>query len=104
MDDTSKTWKIIVSRFGPKATKALLKNIEAEYGPICFRHLAIQAIAAAEENRLTGQRAPKPRARRLPIRSTTSGSRTADLPPQTRRQTALISPNEPNDSSAHLLS
>jgi hypothetical protein len=89
MDDTSKTWKIIVSRFGPKATKALLKNIEAEYGPICFRHLAIQAIAAAEENRLTGQRAPKLRARRLPVRSSPSGSR--------NRRSAAANPS-PNGS------
>jgi hypothetical protein len=76
MDDSSSTWKMIVKRFGANAARSLLENLEAEYGPICFRHLALQAIAVAEENRLSEQRAPKHRARRLPVRLNANGSRT----------------------------
>jgi hypothetical protein len=59
MDDSSTTWKLIVDRFGPVATRKLLENIEAEYGPICFRHVALQAIAAGHQKAIEEQHSPQ---------------------------------------------
>ncbi len=60
MDDSSKTWEIIVDRFGPAAAHKLLENVEAEYGPICFRHVALQAISAGHQKAIGQQHSPEP--------------------------------------------
>ena len=51
-DDSIAAWTSIVNRLGAAGARELLRNIEGENGPICFRHLAIQAIA-------TGEKAPE---------------------------------------------
>jgi hypothetical protein len=74
MDDSSNSWNIIVSRFGPDAAGKLLENLEAEYGPICFRHLAIEAIAAAPQTTLTQNNSTKRTRRKTSIRSIAKSS------------------------------
>jgi hypothetical protein len=78
MDDSSRTWKMIVSRFGVNAARSLLENLEAEYGPICFRHLALQAIAAGQQKTPPSKR-PIIRTTRKPLaHSKVNGSRHPD--------------------------
>jgi hypothetical protein len=49
MDDSMIAWKSIVDRLGPSGARAFLRDLEAEQGPISFRHLALAAIAAGQD-------------------------------------------------------
>jgi hypothetical protein len=52
MDHSVTAWKSIVDRLGPEGARDFLRDLEAERGPISFRHLALRAIAAGEEKAL----------------------------------------------------
>ncbi len=47
-EKASMAWSSLVERMGPAAARKYLAELEAEHGPIKFRGLAIDAIAAAE--------------------------------------------------------
>ena len=49
MDHSVIAWKSIVNRLGPAGAREFLSDLEAEQGPISFRHLAPKAIAAGEQ-------------------------------------------------------
>jgi hypothetical protein len=52
MDHSVTAWKSIVNRLGPSGAREFLRDLEAEQGPISFRHLALRAIAAGEQKAL----------------------------------------------------
>jgi hypothetical protein len=52
-DHSVAAWKSIVDLRGPKFARAFLHDLEAEQGPVSFRHLALEAITAAEQALLT---------------------------------------------------
>jgi hypothetical protein len=52
MDHSVTAWKSIVDRLGLEGARDFLRDLEAERGPISFRHLALRAIAAGEQKAL----------------------------------------------------
>ncbi|HTQ37622.1 MAG TPA: hypothetical protein VMJ32_01265 [Pirellulales bacterium] len=58
MHDSVNTWNNVIQRLGPAAARAFLADLEAEQGPISFRHLVLEAIAAAQRRALAEKKFP----------------------------------------------
>jgi hypothetical protein len=49
MDQSVTAWKSVIAQLGPKSARAFLYDLQAEKGPVSFRHVALETIAAAEQ-------------------------------------------------------
>ena len=67
MDNSVVAWKSIINRLGPSAARAFLADFEAEKGQVTFRHLVLDAIAAAEKEALNPKPKPKRKARKKSV-------------------------------------
>jgi hypothetical protein len=48
LEEAIAAWQSVVKRNGPAHARQLLRNFEAEHGPIVYREIALEAIKAAE--------------------------------------------------------
>jgi hypothetical protein len=48
LEDAIVAWQSVVRRNGPAHARQLLKQLEAEHGPIVYRNIALAALKAAE--------------------------------------------------------
>src|SRR5438067_1380246 len=42
LDDSKNAWNSVVRRLGPRAARVFLHDLEAEKGPVSFRHVALE--------------------------------------------------------------